>query len=149
MPTLDAYDRYECRVGLGYSRFISEFHGIRSELTLFVPPGEAVLVQEIKVTNLGAETVQLDAIPLVESLAAARAVFDKYRSPEAIEAALRAMRREWDAYLGRVQVSTPDASMNSMLNVHNPRQGYMTKNWSRDLFAVSAGVRRAQHGLPR
>ena len=266
VPTLDAYDRYECRVGLGYSRFVSEFHGIRTELTLFVPKGEAVLVQEIRVTNLGTEAVELDAIPLVEythfdalkqftnadwvpqtmqsevhddgsgrkilaqfafmnrdqrqtyftasipvssfetdrrvflgdneyrtfqkpksleapelssslalrgdnigalllplgavapgetrhfvtlltqqsgeqqqSLAAARTVFDKYRSPEAIANALSAMSREWDAYLGRVQVSTPDASMNSMLNVHNPRQCYMTKNWSRDLSLYQLG----------
>jgi cellobiose phosphorylase len=36
-------------------------------------------------------------------------------------------------------VNTPDASMNSMLNVHNPRQCYMTKNWSRDLSLYQLG----------
>ena len=39
----------------------------------------------------------------------------------------------------QVQVKTPDASMNSMLNVHNPRQCYMTKNWSRDLSLYQLG----------
>ena len=29
--------------------------------------------------------------------------------------------------------------MNSMLNVHNPRQCYMTKNWSRDLSLYQLG----------
>ena len=37
VPTLDPYDRYECHVGLGYSRIVSEFYGIRTEVTIFVP----------------------------------------------------------------------------------------------------------------
>jgi cellobiose phosphorylase len=266
VPTLSAYDRYECRVGLGYTRFITEFHGIRTELSVFVPPGDAILVQEVRVTNLGDEAAEIDAVPLFEythfdalkqftnadwvpqtmqsevhddgegrkilaqfafmnrdqrqtyltasvpvssfetdrrmflgdneygtfqrpksleaaelpstlalrgdnvgalmlhlgklsageskcfttlltqteglrqhSLAAARALFEKYRKPEVTEAALREMSADWDSYLGRVQVNTPDASMNSMLNVHNPRQCYMTKNWSRDLSLYQLG----------
>ena len=266
VPTLDEYQRYECRVGLGYSTFITEFYGIRTELTVFVPPGESVLVQEVSVTNLNAEAVVLDAIPLVEythfdalkqfmnadwvpqtmqselheesdgrkilaqfafmnkalrqtyfsanipatsfetdrrvflgdneygtfqrpksllsaelsnsvalrgdnigalllplgelapgaskrfvtlltqqegipaeSLAAARRTFEKYGHHDTISAGLRAMKAGWDEYLARFQVSTPDASMNSMLNVHNPRQCYMTKNWSRDLSLYQLG----------
>jgi len=74
-----------------------------------------------------------------ESLAAARGLFEKYRDDQAVSVALAAMRGSWDEYLGNVQVSTPDASMNSMLNVHNPRQCYMTKNWSRDLSLYQLG----------
>ncbi|MEI9940208.1 MAG: glycosyl hydrolase family 65 protein [Pseudomonadota bacterium] len=266
VPTLDTYERYECRVGLGYSHFRTEFHGIRSEVSVFVPSGEAILVQEVSITNLTAEPVEIDAVPLLEythfdalkqftnadwvpqtmqseahddggglqilsqfafmnkdqrqtyftanvpvssfetdrrlflgdneygtfqrplsleqkelsntlalrgdnigalmlplgtlapgetkrfvtlltqqegtrsqSLAAARALFEKYRSHEAVASARAAMGVEWDKYLGRVQVNTPDASMNSMLNVHNPRQCYMTKNWSRDLSLYQLG----------
>src|SRR6478736_4903122 len=240
VPTLDAYDRFECRVGLGYSHFNTEFHGVKSEIRVFVPTGEAVLVQEVSLTNLSAEPIELDAVPLLEythfdalkqfmnadwvpqtmmseahddgegrkilsqfafmnrdqrqtyftanvkvssfetdrrvflgdnvaalmlplgtlapgetkrfvtlltqqegtrteSLASARAVFEKYRSHEAVAAALSAMSGDWDKYLARVQVDTPDASMNSMLNVHNPRQCYMTKNWSRDLSLYQLG----------
>src|SRR5512143_239009 len=29
VPTLDSYDKYECRVGLNYTRIVSEFYGIR------------------------------------------------------------------------------------------------------------------------
>src|SRR6185503_16722323 len=36
VPTLDKYNKYECRVGLGYTRILSEFHGIRTEVTIFV-----------------------------------------------------------------------------------------------------------------
>ncbi|HEY3664634.1 MAG TPA: hypothetical protein VGL19_01495, partial [Polyangiaceae bacterium] len=264
--TLDEYQRYECRVGLGYSKFISEFHGVRTEITIFVPAHAQVLVQEISVTNLGASPVELDAVPLLEythfdalkqftnadwvpqtmqsavhdggagrkilaqfafmnktrrqtyftanvpvssfetdrrlflgdneygtfqqpksllaaelssslalrgdnigalllrlgvlepgatrrfatlltqqegtpseSLAAARALFEQYGDHDAIETALATLHQSWDAYLGRVQVNTPNASMNSMLNVHNPRQCYMTKHWSRDLSLYQLG----------
>ena len=37
VPTLDPYDRYECHVGLGYSRIVSEFYGIRTEVTMVGP----------------------------------------------------------------------------------------------------------------
>src|SRR5512136_2463141 len=30
VSTLDAYDRYECHVGLGYTRILSEFLGVRT-----------------------------------------------------------------------------------------------------------------------
>src|SRR4051812_3719015 len=66
VPTLDEYQRFECRVGLGYSRFITEFHGIRTELTIFVPSNEGILVQQVRVTNLRPAAVTLDAVPLVE-----------------------------------------------------------------------------------
>jgi cellobiose phosphorylase len=66
VPTLDSYDSYECRIGLGYSTFISEFHGIRTTLTIFVPTGQSVLVQRVSVTNVRKAAVELDAVPLLE-----------------------------------------------------------------------------------
>src|SRR5262249_16390162 len=66
VPTLDNYDRFECRVGLGYSTFVSEFYGVRTTITMFVPTGESVLVQRITVTNIGDSAVELDAVPLIE-----------------------------------------------------------------------------------
>ena len=39
VPTLDPYDLYECHVGLGYTRIVSQFYGIRTEVTIFVPLG--------------------------------------------------------------------------------------------------------------
>ena len=66
VPTLDAYDKYECHVGLGYQRIVSEFYGIRTEATIFVPTGAEVVVRDIKITNLRDEPVEIDAIPVVE-----------------------------------------------------------------------------------
>lgn len=66
VPTLDKYDCYEAHVGLGYTRYISEFYGIRCEATVFIPEGGQVELREFCVTNLRAEPVEMDAIPLVE-----------------------------------------------------------------------------------
>ncbi|HML22344.1 MAG TPA: hypothetical protein PKD09_11895 [Aggregatilinea sp.] len=265
VPTLDPYDRFECHVGLGYSRFVTEMHGIRAEITVFVPTGENVLVRDVRLTNLGTESVELDAIPVVEyshfdalkqltnadwvpqtmqsrayyesgghlilaqcafmkcdtavnyltsnwpvssfesdrrrflganeygtwqrplsllepeldsyeaqrgdnigalmhhlgaiepgatvrlitllgqaeSVKAAQPTIERFRDPAQVDAALEAMARFWNGYLSRQQVETPDASMNSMLNVHNPRQCHTTKNWSRylSLYQLGYGAR--------
>jgi cellobiose phosphorylase len=66
VPTLDAYDRYECHVGLGYTRIISEFYGLRTEVTIFVPTGETCEIRDIRVTNVSAVPLDVDAIPVVE-----------------------------------------------------------------------------------
>ena len=66
VPTLDAYDKYECHVGLGYTRIISEVYGIRTEVTIFVPTGASVEVRDIKVTNISGKALEVDAIPVLE-----------------------------------------------------------------------------------
>jgi Cellobiose phosphorylase len=66
VPTLDHYDRFETHVGLGYSRYISEFYGVRCEVLVFVPQGAHLEVRQVRITNLLDHPVQVDAIPLVE-----------------------------------------------------------------------------------
>ncbi|HUW08654.1 MAG TPA: glycosyl transferase [Anaerolineae bacterium] len=66
VPTLDPYDLYECHVGLGYTRIVSEFYGLRTKATLFVPRGGSCLIQDIQVTNVSDQEREVDAIPVVE-----------------------------------------------------------------------------------
>jgi cellobiose phosphorylase len=66
VPTLDDFDRFECRVGLGYTRIVSEMHGLRCDATIFVPRGSLVEVRDIMVTNLSGEPLEVDAVPVVE-----------------------------------------------------------------------------------
>ncbi|MBN1698465.1 MAG: glycosyl transferase [Spirochaetales bacterium] len=66
VPTLDPYDAYECRVGLGYSRITTEYYGIRTSVTFFVPlAGERVLI-DIAVTNIANHPLVCDLVPVVE-----------------------------------------------------------------------------------
>ena len=260
-PTLDPYDRYECHVGMGYTRIVSEFYGLRTEATFFVPADDECLLTDIRVSNLGDQALVVDAIPVVEyshfnalqqftnadwvpqtmqsetleseggrkyllqyafmhkglrvnyftaSLPASsydteRRIFlganeysgwarplslqqaelnnsvalrgdnmaammlhlgtlapgaeqrfvtqlgqdgsaaipdraARYWDLSAVDAAFSALKTYWDDYLNTVQVETPDASMNSMLNVHHPRQCHTTKNWSRFLSLYQLGL---------
>jgi len=261
VPTLDPYQRYECHVGLGYTRIISELYGLRTEATIFVPLGEKREVRDIRITNISGKPLEVDAIPVVEythpnallqftnadwvpqtmqgkavrdgnrlvllqypfmnrdvrenyftsnlpassfdcdrscflgnheygtwahplsleqtelsnseamrgdtlaalmhhlgalapgetcqlicqlgqeaNLEAARPGIEKYRDPKFVAEAFEAMASYWSVYLAKLQVHTPDAAMDSMLNVHHPHQCFITKTWSRYLSYYQLGL---------
>lgn len=261
-PGLEKLDRYECHVGLGYTRIITEIGGICSDVTIFVPRDAQVEIRSVKISNLRKTPLTLDAVPVVEythfdslkqftnadwvpqtmtsrlvelpgghkvisqyafmrrdfcvnyftstvpfsSFETDRARFlgdheygtfrnplslqqpalgnyqahrgdniaalliplgeigpgesvrfatllgqetkaedalpliKRFSDPAAIDEALEDLRRFWDEYLGVLQVETPDAAMNAMLNIHNPRQCHTTKNWSRYLSLYQLGL---------
>ena len=259
-PTMAPLGKFECRIGLGYTRIISEYVGIRADITIFVPIGAAVEVRDIKITNIDHTPLEVDAIPVLEythpdalkqftnadwipqtmqsraikdssstvliqypfmfrdlkvnyftsnlpassfetdrkkflgdneygtwmcpdlwkpelsnteanrgdniaalmhhfgtlqpgetrqlitqlgqetSLEAVKNSIEKFRQPKAVDAALKEIAHFWDTYLATLQVETPDASMNAMLNVHNPHQCFITKTWSRYLSYYQLGL---------
>ncbi len=268
VPTLDPLDRFECRVGLGYTRILSEYLSLRTEVTIFVPQGSSCEVRDIQITNLSRAPVEVDAIPLVEfshpdallqftnadwvpqtmqcraaadgeftilleypfmfrdtkvnyftsnlpassfetdrkrflggneygtfklplsllapelssrpamrgdniaalltplgtlqpgetrrlitqlgqarNLDAARVDIQRFRDPELVKTELEKIKTFWDEYLSALQVETPDQSMNMMLNVHNPRQCYITKTWSRYLSSYQIGMGARKMGF--
>jgi cellobiose phosphorylase len=258
-PTLDPYSLYECHVGLGYTRIISEFYRVRTQSTFFVPQGEERVLWDIQVTNQANIPLEVDVIPVVEyshfdalkqfnnadwvpqtmqsrvsvqdgltvlrqyafmhrdtrinyltsncpvssfesdrkhflgdneygswasplSLQEAelgnheanrgdnigallhhlgtlqpgdtrrivvqlgqaesveQAAIQRYLDENAVDAAFANLALFWDRYLSALQVETPEASMNSMLNIHHPRQCHTTKNWSRYLSLYQLGM---------
>jgi cellobiose phosphorylase len=265
VPTLDPYDLYECHVGLGYTRIVSEFYGIRTDVTVFVPQGDERVLRDVKITNVSGRPVELDAIPVVEythpnalmqftnadwvpqtmqskaypgpdstliltqfafmnkdscvniftsnrpvssfesdrksflgdneygtwanplslqeaelgnyearrcdnvgallhhlgviqpggttrlitQLTQAESVgkacpgIERYRDETQVERAFRDLAAFWREYLSKVQVDTSVDNINSLLNIHNPRQCHTTKNWSRylSLYQVGLGAR--------
>ena len=46
-PTKTELDKYECRHGMSYSKFIGERNGIKAEVTQFIPLGTWVEVQRL------------------------------------------------------------------------------------------------------
>jgi cellobiose phosphorylase len=262
VPTLDPFDRYECHVGLGYTRIVSEFYGLRSDVTIFVPLNQAREIRDIKITNISPKAVELDAIPVIEythpdalkqftnadwvpqtmvgkavkeehglvvllqypfmlrdtqvnyftsnkpassfetersrllgdheygtwaqprsllqaelgdfetlrgdniaallhplgrlepgetrrlitqlgqatSLTAARPGIETYRHEANVDHALQELHAFWEAYLSVLQVETPEPALDTMINIHNPRQCYITKNWSRYLSLYQPGL---------
>ncbi|MGR5286293.1 GH36-type glycosyl hydrolase domain-containing protein [Vibrio maritimus] len=79
----------------------------------------------------------------MESLEQATELLAKYRDHQTVDEAFNALASHWEQYLATLHVDTPDPAMNSMLNVHNPRQCHTTKNWSRylSLYQLGYGAR--------
>lgn len=65
-PSKTALDKYECRHGLGYTRFLGEKNNCRAEVTCFVPDEAHAEIQLMKLENLSAETKTLKIHSFVE-----------------------------------------------------------------------------------
>lgn len=265
VPSLTSLDRFECHVGLGYSTFVTETKSLRTEVRVFVLQGENVLIQQVRVTNLGDVPQKVDLIPVVEfthpdalkqlinadwvpqtmqsylheeedgtkvlsqtpfmfkdtrvnyftsnfqvssfetdrqrflgdngyggwaspgglqtselgnslalrgdniaalmlhlgqlapgesreailllgqaySVESAFPIIHRFRAHDAVEESFAALKTFWEDLLSVAQVQTPDADLDRMLNVHNPRQCYITMNWSRylSLYQLGYGAR--------
>ncbi len=58
--------KYECRVGLSYNVISSEYNGIATEATYFVPEGETFEVWRVKLTNKTKKARKLTGVSFVE-----------------------------------------------------------------------------------
>ncbi len=261
VPTLDPWESWECRVGLGYTRFLSRFYGVDFDIRVFVPAGESREIRDIRATNSTGGEIELDLVPVVEythfdalkqltnadwvpqtmqsralrdeggrvvlgqyafmkkgasenflassapassfetdrkrflganeygswahplsldeeelgnyeakrgdnvgvllhrmgalapggkarlivqlgqdaSLEAALPGIEEWRDPGKVDRAFAELGAFWEEYLSVLQVRTPSPSFDSMINVHNPRQCFVTKNWSRYLSLYQLG----------
>lgn len=262
VPTLDPYNKYECHVGMGYTKIVSEFYGVKTECTIFIPFDAQVEIRDIKVTNISGESLEIDVIPVIEythfdavkqftnadwvpqtmqsrcttesnglrvlsqyafmkrdtavnyftsnfpvssfesdrkrflgdneygtwahplslenaefgnfeadrgdnvgallhhlgvvkpreqkriitqlgqkaSVKDAMPEITKYRDEKAVDSALKSLHDFWNDYLSIMTIKTPDSGINSMINVHNPRQCFITFNWSRYLSYYQLGM---------
>lgn len=261
VPCLTPYTSFECRVGLYYSRWVTECMGIKTEVLAFIPRGGTQLVRRYTFTNMTNEARQIELIPVVEfshfdalkqltnadwvpqtmqskavrtkdgrtaiaayafmrkddavnvlsasvaassyetdrkrflgdneygtwreplslkneelsstdavrgdtiaslmlrfgTLKAGESVTvitqlgqvegmdavlplcDAYKTSADVDVAFGELCAFWDEYLSVIKVKTPDSAFNSMLNVHNPRQCFTTKTWSRYLSLYQLG----------
>ena len=65
-PVKTELDSYECRHGIGYSRFISSKNGVKASVLAFVPMNDTCEIQQLKLTNGSAETKELSVFSYVE-----------------------------------------------------------------------------------
>ena len=56
----------ECRHGMGYTRFISEYKGIKSKYRVFVPMDKPLEIWEIELENLSGEVRELSIFSYAE-----------------------------------------------------------------------------------
>ncbi|MCM1134920.1 MAG: glycosyl transferase [Clostridium sp.] len=65
-PTKTALDSYECRHGIGYSRFSSSKNNIKADVLTFVPMNDACEVSQLKLTNNSGEVKNISVFSYVE-----------------------------------------------------------------------------------
>ncbi len=75
-----------------------------------------------------------------ESLEEERKRIDFYRNEINVDKAFNELEFFWREYLSTLNVKTPDEKLNSMINIHNPKQCFITKNWSRYLSLFQLGL---------
>ena len=66
----------------------------------------------------------------------------RFKDPAEVDAAFGALRDDWDAYLSRLTVATPDADTNAMVNFWNQVQCRTTLYWSRFVSGYETGMGR-------
>ena len=65
-PTQTELDSYECRHGIGYSRFTGAKNGVEASVLTFVPMNDNCEISQIKLTNNSTETKTLSLFSYVE-----------------------------------------------------------------------------------
>jgi cellobiose phosphorylase len=71
-----------------------------------------------------------------------RPVIEHWSQPSNVQAGFERLRHYWDALLGGLQVSTPDADTNRMVNIWNAYQCMVTFNMSRSASLYESGIGR-------
>ena len=105
--------------------------------------------------NIGAMMLHLGLLPAGEQrqvvillgqtkrIESALPLIEHFRDIEEVNAAFDDLKVHWERVLSVAQVQTPDADLNRMINIHNPRQCLVTMNWSRylSLYQLGFGAR--------
>jgi cellobiose phosphorylase len=82
------------------------------------------------VTQLGQTEVGVD-----ESSEIAR-----FRDFDQVDQAFETLKQQWNTYTSMCSVETPNTAFNNLVNIFNPRQCMITKNWSRFLSLYQLGL---------
>lgn len=90
------------------------------------PPSE-------KFDPLGSQTINKKSV---------RPLIKRFLKPDVVDQAFTALRTNWDDLLSRLQVSTPSADTNRIINIWNAYQVMVTFNFSRSASYFESGVGR-------
>ena len=72
----------------------------------------------------------------------AKAMIEKFNTPEKVAAGLAELKATWDALLGILNVSTPNDKVDRMVNIWNQYQCMVTFNLSRSASYFESGIGR-------
>lgn len=101
--------------------------------TLELAPNETR--QLIYILGVGSPDKEWQGLPSGKNILA------EFANPTRLDQELASIKAEWRDHLAGFQVHTPDAELNSMVNVWHAYQTHITFNWSRGVSLIEAGDR--------
>ena len=66
MPVRKELEKYECRHGIGYTQFYSQYQGIATKIKIFVPFGKNVEIWTVELNNLTNKQKQISIFTYLE-----------------------------------------------------------------------------------
>jgi cellobiose phosphorylase len=90
-------------------------------------------VDDVKFDPSGSQTINKRTV---------KPIIARYLQPDNVDAAFAALRAYWNGLLGVLQVDTPDAHTNRMVNIWNAYQCMVTFNLSRSASFFESGIGR-------
>ncbi len=106
-PVKTELNKYECRYGTGYTKFITEFKNIRIELLFFVPFDETIEIWDMNITNNTDDEIDLSVYTYFEWVLGSSADFHREFHKQFLETkydekinGILATKRLWDIPLG-------------------------------------------------
>ena len=140
---------------LGHDSDREEFIGRYRDLAnpIVVESGQPRNTVAPRGNNIGSFCHELDLAPgeekeivfilgITEQPELVETVVGRYSDPAQVRASFAALKADWEQYLGRFTVDTPDAETNAMLNFWNQVQCRTTLYWSRFVSAYETGLGR-------
>ena len=103
--------------------------------------GNSVGALQSDVTLKAGESKTFTYILGQESKAVAEEIIARYGSGDLAKAQLEELKQDWHAKVAALNVQTPDENLNSMVNVWNAYNCYMTFIWSRAASFIYCGLR--------
>ena len=116
---------------------------VRGKCSGFLAEGDNVVGgQQIDLVLAPGETRELIVLLGLGTVSShGRKTVAEFASPERCEAELQKLKASWHAPLAALQVETPDADFNHMINVWNAYNALITYAWSRSASLVYNGER--------
>lgn len=99
----------------------------------------ATLQLDLGILEPGKTTSVITELFQASSLSAVAERAISCHTDASVDKEFKELTKFWDNYLSVIKIDTPDAAFNSMLNIHNPRQCFTTKTWSRYLSLYQLG----------
>ncbi len=132
-------------------KFIGSYRGVENPIA--VEKGECSDSKSLRQNGVGAFCVEVELAPgeekemvlllgYAEDKTKIREMIADYLSPNQAKEALARLQKDWDKYLSKLDVKTPDEDMNLFLNTWNQYQSKTTFYWSRSVSLYQLGIGR-------